>query len=185
MYSRGITATSGTRPAAEHYNLPMPIRPATIDDAEAIASIYNDAIEKTTAVMYHLPQPAAHWVAQLADRKPRHIFLVNEDETGGVVGFAALNPFDPRCGYDDIADLAVYIAEDHRGHGLGRALMRALIDAGREAGVHSVLARITTDNAASIFLHESLGFALVGTYKQLGKKFGKRHDVSEYQLILK
>lgn len=163
----------------------MPIRPATPDDADAVAAIYNDAIANTTAVMYHTAQPVSLWHSKLAaERSPRHPFLVTEDDSAGVVGFAKLDAFDPRCGYDDIADLAVYIHAEHRGHGVGRALMRALIDAGQAAGLHSILARITADNAASIWLHESLGFQHVGTYRALGHKFGERHDVSEYQLVL-
>lgn len=163
----------------------MPIRPATVDDADAIAAIYNDAIANTTAVMYHTPQPVSLWRQKLvAERGPRHPFLVADDESGNVAGFAKLDAFDPRCGYDDVADVAIYIDADHRGRGVGRALLAALIDAGETAGLHSILARITTDNAASIKLHESLGFVLVGTYRQLGNKFGKRFDVSEYQLVL-
>lgn len=163
----------------------MPIRPATVDDADAIAAIYNDAIAHTTAVMYHIAQPAALWCDMLSTKRDaRHPFLVAEDESGRVAGFAKLDAFDPRCGYDDVADVAIYIDADHRGRGVGRALLVALIDAGESAGLHSILARITTDNAASIKLHESLGFALVGTYRKLGHKFGKRFDVSEYQLIL-
>ena len=163
----------------------MPIRPATVDDADAIAAIYNDAIAHTVAVMYHTAQPVSLWRDKLAaGRSPRHPFLVAEDESCRLAGFAKLDAFDPRCGYDDVADVAIYIDADHRGRGVGRALLVALIDAGAKAGLHSILARITTDNAASIKLHESLGFALVGTYRQLGHKFGKRHDVSEYQLVL-
>lgn len=163
----------------------MPIRPATPDDAEPITAIYNDAIANTTAVMYHTAQPVTRWQQLLADKRPaRHPFLVNVDDAAGVVGFAKLDAFDPRCGYDDVADLAVYIHAEHRGHGIGRGLMRALIDTGRDTGLHSILARITADNAASIWLHESLGFQHVGTYHALGHKFGQRHDVSEYQLVL-
>lgn len=169
----------------------MPIRRATTDDADAIAAIYNEAIANTTAVMYHTPQPASLWRDKLADKRgARHPFLVSTatraDTPGNdtVAGFAKLDAFDPRCGYDDVADVALYIGPDHRVQGHGRALLAALIDAGRDAGLHSILARITADNAASIHLHESLGFALVGTYRQLGHKFGKRFDVSEFQLVL-
>ncbi|XAM01236.1 GNAT family N-acetyltransferase [Phycisphaeraceae bacterium D3-23] len=166
----------------------MPIRPATTDDADAIAAIYNDAIANTTAVMYHTPQPASLWHDKLAAERPaRHPFLVSLAQEAGresIAGFAKLDAFDPRCGYDDVADVALYIGPDHRGQGHGRALLAALIDAGQAAGLHSILARITADNAASIHLHESLGFKLVGTYRALGHKFGQRHDVSEFQLVL-
>ncbi|MFI4860916.1 MAG: GNAT family N-acetyltransferase [Phycisphaerales bacterium JB063] len=166
----------------------MPIRPATPDDADAIAAIYNDAIEHTTAVMYHTAQPASLWREKLAaERSPRRPFLVAITTVDGretVAGFAKLDAFDPRCGYDDVADVAIYIGPNFRGQGIGRALLVALIDAGRAAQLHSILARITADNAASIKLHESLGFRPVGTYRQLGHKFGKRHDVCEYQIIL-
>ena len=163
----------------------MPIRPATPDDADAITAIYNDAIANTTAVMYHTAQPTSLWQQQLTkQRSARHPFLVAVDDAGTVQGFAKLDHFDPRCGYDDIADLAIYIAADCRGQGVGKSLMITLIDQGKTAGLHSILARITADNPASIHLHKSLGFNLVGTYKNLGHKFGKRHDVSEFQLML-
>lgn len=162
----------------------MLIRPATLDDAHAIAAIYNDAIVHTTAILWHEPKPVSLWVDRLTDR-PAHLpVLVAENDAGAVVGFALLGSYDDKCGYDRIAEWSVYLDQASRGKGVGSQLSRALIDAGRLAGLHSVLSRVTEGNDASERLHDRLGFTKVGTLKQLGEKFGRRHDVHVYQLRL-
>ena len=171
----------------------MLIRPATPDDADAITAIYNDAILKTTATLWHESKPISLWRERLTDRPTHFPLLVAEDEgepgcvspnQHTVVGFALLGPYDDKCGYDGVAEWSVYIAEHARGQGIGLALSEAVIQAGREAGLHSVLSRVTEGNEASFKLHDKLGFTRVGIFKKLGKKFGRRHDVIAYQLIL-
>lgn len=162
----------------------MPIRPATPADADAITAIYNDAIANTTAILWHEPKPVSLWRDRLADRPAHFPVLVAEDAGGAVVGFALLGPYDDKCGYDGVAEWSVYLAEASRGQGIGMQLSEAVIEAGRLAGLHSVLSRVTEGNTVSEKLHERLGFTKVGTFQKLGQKFGKRHDVIAYQLVL-
>ena len=162
----------------------MPIRPATPDDADVITAIYNDAIANTTAILWHDPKPVSLWRERLTDRPAHFPVLVAEDDGGVVIGFALLGPYDDKCGYDGVAEWSVYLAENSRGQGIGLALSQAVIEAGRAAGLHSVLSRVTEGNDVSFRLHEKLGFTKIGTFKKLGEKFGKRHDVIAYQLIL-
>ena len=162
----------------------MTIRPATPDDADVITAIYNDAIANTPAILWHDPKPVSLWRERLTDRPAHFPVLVAEDDGGVVIGFALLGPYDDKCGYDGVAEWSVYLAENSRGQGIGLALSQAVIEAGRAAGLHSVLSRVTEGNDVSFRLHEKLGFTKIGTFKKLGEKFGKRHDVIAYQLIL-
>jgi phosphinothricin acetyltransferase len=162
----------------------MTIRPATPDDAQAITAIYNDAIVNTTAILWHEPKPVSLWRDRLTDRPPQFPVLVATDPSSEVVGFALLGPYDDKCGYVGVAEWSVYLAEASRGQGVGRALSEAVIKAGRAAGLHSILSRVTEGNTVSEKLHARLGFTKVGTFQKLGEKFGKRHDVIAYQLIL-
>lgn len=161
----------------------MHIRPATPEDADAITAIYNDAIANTTAVLWDQPKAVSYWRDQLADRPAQLPALVAEQD-GQVIGFTALFQYDTKCGYDDVAEWSLYVDRDARGQGVGRALAEAVIEAGRSAGLHSVLSRVTAGNEVSIALQKRLGFREVGVLKQLGHKFGTRHDVILYQLVL-
>lgn len=162
----------------------MHLRPATPDDAEPITAIYNDAILHTTAILWHQPKDVSLWRDRLTNRPAKFPAFVAVDEAGAVVGFATLGPYDDKCGYRDVAELSVYLAEHARGQGLGKRLCEAVILAGRAAGLSHVLSRITAGNDASFKLHDDLGFRHVGTLEALGEKFGKRHDVLLYQLRL-
>ena len=162
----------------------MTIRPATPDDADAITAIYNDAILHTTAILWHKPKDVSLWRNRLIDRPAQFPVRVAEDPGGVVVGFALLGPYDDKCGYDGVAEWSVYLAQASRGQGIGMQLSQAVIQAGRAAGLHSILSRVTEGNTVSENLHERLGFRKVGTFQKLGQKFGKRHDVIAYQLVL-
>ena len=173
-----------TRLAFYDYADAMMIRKAMPDDADAVSAIYNDAIIHTTASLWHDPKPTSIWRERLTDRPACFPVLVAADDGGVVIGFSMLGPYDDKCGYDGVAEWSVYVAEGARGQGIGLALSEAVIEAGRLAGLHSVLSRVTEGNAVSEQLHDKLGFIKVGTFKALGWKFGKRHDVIAYQLIL-
>ena len=162
----------------------MLIRPATPDDADAMTAIYNDAIENTTTILWHELKPVSLWRDRLADRPACFPVCVATDDSGTVIGFAMLGPYDDKCGYARIAEWSVYLAANSRGQGIGLQLSEAVIEAGRSAGLHSIVSRVTEGNAASEKLHIRLGFIKVGTFQKLGEKFGKRQDVIAYQLVL-
>lgn len=163
----------------------MQIRPATPDDAEVIAAIYNDAIVNTTSILWHEPKDASLWRERLTDR-PAHLpALVAVNHEGQVLGFTTLGPYDDKCGYDDVAEWSLYIAPGWRGMGIGRSLADAVIKTARHnKKLHSLVSRVTVGNKPSSRLHERFGFREVGRFMKLGHKFGQRHDVIAYQLVL-
>src|SRR5262249_3655099 len=96
----------------------LTIREATLDDAEAIARIYNQGIEARLAALETTLRSADERRDWLRARGERHPVLVCESD-GRVVGWASLNPFNPRPAYDHVGDFSVYVARDARGSGVG------------------------------------------------------------------
>lgn len=160
------------------------IRPARAEDAEAIARIYNQAVEHTTATFDTVPQTVADRLAWLDEhRAPQHPVLVAE--TGaGVVGWASLSAYSSRCAYEATVEASTYIDEAFRGRGLGMRLSEAVLEAGREGGVHAVLSRICTENEASLAMCRRLGYFEVGVMREVGRKFGRVLDVAMFEKLL-
>lgn len=152
-------------------------------DAAACAAIYAPHVEGS-AVSFEERAPEA---AEMADRIERygasHTWLVAERE-GEVVGYAYGTAFNERPAYRWSTFVSVYIAEQARGQGLGRALYVALFERLRERGFRMACAGITLPNQASVGLHESLGFRQVGLNPEIGFKEGAWRDVGWYQLEL-
>lgn len=161
----------------------MLIRPATLADAPAIADIYNEAVTGSTASFDTELQTAAARVRWLTGRPGRHAVLVAEDD-GAVVGWGALSPYSDRCAYWTTAELSLYITGSCHRKGIGRALAVGLLEIARREGLHMVLARICTENTASIALVTSLGFTDAGTMHEVGFKFDRWLDVAtlEYRV---
>jgi phosphinothricin acetyltransferase len=103
------------------------------------------------------------------------------DDLGELTGFAYASSHRERPAYRWAADLAVYVAQDRRGAGIGRALYGALIPLLERQGLRIVCAGITLPNEASVALHESFGLELVGVYRRIGWKAGAWHDVGWWQ----
>lgn len=158
------------------------IRPAMLDDIPAITRIYNQAILTTTATFDTEPKTPEDRRRWFEAHDSRHPVIVAECEDM-IAGWAALTAYSDRRAYDGTAEIAVYVEESYRGMGFGRALAEAIIQAGKEAGLHTLISRIAQGNGASIKLTESLGFTHVGTMKEVGRKFGLLLDVHILQLI--
>jgi L-amino acid N-acyltransferase YncA len=105
-----------------------------------------------------------------------HAFLVADDD-GEIAGFAYAGPHRDRPAYRWTVEASVYISENHRGRGLGKALYEPLFALLEEQGYRMVLGGITTPNPASEALHRTLGFEDVGVYKRIGWKAGDWRDV--------
>ena len=103
---------------------------------------------------------------------------------GEVVGYASFGDWRPFEGFRHTVEHSVYIRADQRGNGLGPKLMQALIVRARGCGKHVMVAAIESGNAASIRLHERLGFTLNGQMPQVGVKFGRWLDLTFMQLVL-
>ena len=102
-------------------------------------------------------------------------FVASEDEQ--IVGWAALSPVSSRCVYAGVAEVSVYVAASARGRGVGKALLRALVAESERQGIWTLQAGIFPENEASIALHESCGFRVVGRRERLGQMKGTWRDV--------
>ena len=103
---------------------------------------------------------------------------------GQIVGFGSLSAFRPRPAYATTVEDSVYLLADQQGKGIGRQLLEELLRLAAAHGFHSVIARITGENDASIALHAACGFEIVGTEREVGRKFGQWLDVVEMQRML-
>jgi L-amino acid N-acyltransferase YncA len=158
------------------------IRDAIFDDLAAITKIYNEAIRKTVATFDTEPKmddEQKAWFLEHGEKNP----IIVADDTGTIVGWASLSRWSDRCAYTDTAEVSLYVSESHQGKGIGRELLKAIIDAGQRAGLHTVIARIAEGNEVSVHLHEAMGFIHVGVMKEVGRKFGRLLDVYLMQLI--
>ena len=162
----------------------MHVRPATIDDAEAIRAIYNPEVLESTVTFDLVPRSLAEQQAWLDQRSGAHLAVVAVDDTGTILGFASLSPYRDRPAYATTVEDSVYVHRDHQGEGVGKALLADLLERARLHGFHAVMARIVGDHDASIALHRSVGFDIVGTEREVGRKFGQWLDVVIMQVLL-
>ena len=158
------------------------IRLAAVEDAAAIRDIYNQAVA-TTASFDLRPRSLEDQRQWLEERSGAYaaIVAVAEDD---VAGFASLSPYKERPAYATTVEDSVYVDEAHQGRGLGKLLLGELLDVAEAHGFHSVIGRIGGHNEASIRLHESFGFRLVGVEREVGRKFNRWLDVVIMQRVL-
>ena len=159
------------------------IRKAAEADLPAILDIYNEAVVKTTATFDTELRTMERQQAWFAAHGPTHPVLVAERD-GAVVGWASLSQWSDRSAYDGTAETSFYVNEAHHGHGIGRQLLVALLEAAEQAGLHTLLARITSESEASLHLHYAYGFTDVGVMREVGYKFGRYLDVHMLQKLL-
>jgi phosphinothricin acetyltransferase len=152
-------------------------------DATACAEIYSPHVEESPVSFEEGAPDAAEMAARIERYGRSHAWLVAERE-GWVVGYAYATAFNERPAYRWSASVSVYVAEEARGSGVGRALYEALFDRLRERGFRMACAGITLPNEASCGLHQSFGFELVGVNREIGWKQGAWRDVGWYQLEL-
>ncbi len=166
----GFLATD--RRVSETQSTPITTRRATPVDAGAIARIYNEGIEDGIATFETRPRTAED-VARWFDGV--HPVVVAEDG-GQIVGFASTSSYRPRECYAKIAEFSVYVARDHRGRGVGRRALEALIEESAVAGLHKLVSRIFPENVASRAACRSVGFREVGIYTAHGELDGVWKD---------
>jgi L-amino acid N-acyltransferase YncA len=150
---------------------------ANTNDAAAVAAIYRPYV--TDAVTsFEVDPPSATAIAARIDAVlARAPWLVQTDADGAVIGYAYASRHHERAAYQWSVDVAVYVHAAHHRRGIGRALYRKLFPLLRLQGYYVAHAGITLPNAASVGLHESLGFVPVGVYPAVGWKFGAWRDV--------
>jgi phosphinothricin acetyltransferase len=162
------------------------IRAASPDDAARLAEIWNREVLETLATTDTEPRDAAAqraWLAQHSTPYPVVVAVAREHHAE-VAGYAALTPYRPKPAFRHTVEDSIYVDRAWRGRGVGRRLLTHLLDVAAAAGHRSMLARITTGNAASRRLHEALGFRLVGVEEAVAFKLGCWLDVATYQKSL-
>ena len=164
---------------------PFTIRDAHAGDLPGILAIYNTAVEGSTAVWNDRTVDLANRAAWMEGRQAQgHPVLVATDPAAAVLGYASYGDWRAFDGYRFTVEHSIYVSTESRGAGLGRALLTALIDRARASGKHAMVGAIEAGNGASIRLHESLGFERIGTFPQVGAKFGRWLDLSFLMLLL-
>jgi phosphinothricin acetyltransferase len=159
------------------------IRAAERRDAEGIRTIYNHYVNESTALFDMVARTLDEQVQWIDDHSGVHPALVAEVD-GRIVGFGSLSSFRPRPAYSTTVEDSVYLLDGQQGRGIGRRLLEELLRLAEAHGFHSVIARITGKNDASIALHSACGFETVGTEREVGRKFGQWLDVVEMQRML-
>ena len=162
------------------------IRDATLDDVDAMTSIYAHHVMSGNGSFEETPPDTAEMAARLKSREQSgHPTLVYENLNGDVIGFAYAGVHKARSAYRHTVEDSVYVDPAHAGQGIGFQLMTALIDRCTALGYHQMMAVIgDSGNVGSIKLHEKLGFRMIGTAKGIGYKHGQWLDVVYMQLSL-
>jgi L-amino acid N-acyltransferase YncA len=148
-------------------------RPASPDDAERIAQIYNEGIADRVGTFETQPRTAADVRAWFDGVHP----IVAVEAGGDVIAFASTSSYRTRECYAGIAEFSVYVSRHARGQGAGAVAMRALIDAARGAGIWKLVSRIFIENTASRKLMAAMGFREVGVYEKHARLDGQWRDV--------
>jgi phosphinothricin acetyltransferase len=153
--------------------------------AGAVLDILNEAIVNSTALYDYKPRPPGSMVAWFqAKEAGRYPVIGATAESGQLLGFATYGAFRAWPAYKYSVEHSVYVHKDHRGKGIGLALMSQVIDAATAQQYHVLVGGIDAANRGSIAFHEQLGFAHAGTIRHAGFKFGRWLDLAFYQLIL-
>ena len=160
----------------------LTIRKATLKDLGAITEIYNAAILTTVASFDTETKTDAEQKRWFRHHGRKYPILVAEEDNL-IVGWASLSQWSDRGAYAGTAEASLYVREGYQGRGIGRKLSEAIIKAGRQAGFHTLIARIEGSNEVSLHLAESVGYRHIGVMKECGRKFGRLLDVHLMQYI--
>lgn len=162
----------------------MQLRDATVADSGAILEIYNHHVLTSTATFDLVPRTLEEQQGWLTERSGAHAVIVAEMDDGTVAGWGSLSAYRERAGYATTVEDSVYVAESHMRRGVGRSLLEELVDRARSHGFHALMAKVVGGHDASIELHRRCGFEVVGTEREVGRKFGRWLDVVLMELLL-
>jgi len=149
------------------------VRRASLADAEAMATIYNQGIEDRVATFETRPRTSTDIEGWFDDTHP--IVVLEQDNE--IVAFASTSVYRPRACYAGIAEFSVYVRRDWRGRGAGRVTLEALLHNVEEAGFWKLVSRVFVENTASRALLRALGFREVGVYEKHAQLDGMWRDV--------
>ncbi|MGH3343766.1 MAG: GNAT family N-acetyltransferase [Carbonactinosporaceae bacterium] len=144
------------------------------EHAPDVLAIYQAGIDTGNASFETEAPPWDRWdTAHLPD----HRFVAVDPADGRVLGWIALLPVSDRRVYAGVAELSVYVRAEARGRGVGRALLETVIASSEKAGIWTLQTGIFPENAASLALHQRVGFRVVGVRTRIGRHAGRWRDV--------
>ena len=158
------------------------IRRAEPADLPALLGIYNHYVLHTPITFDIEPRTGRErqeWFGQFAGSGRYQCFVATQG--GNAIGWACSTRFKEREAYATSVETSVYCAPDHTGRGLGRQLYARLFDALQAEDIHRAYGGVTLPNEPSVALHLAMGFRHIGTYQEVGRKFGKFWDVALYE----
>ncbi|MEV5410121.1 GNAT family N-acetyltransferase [Thermopolyspora sp. NPDC052614] len=150
------------------------IRPMRADDAEQVLAIYQAGLDTGRAGFETI---APSWADFTAAKLPHLRYVACDTGTGQVLGWVAASAVSPRPVYAGVVEHSIYIHPGRQAQGIGRALLTAFIAASEDAGIWTIQSGIFAENAASLALHQALGFKVVGTRERIGRHHGVWRDV--------
>lgn len=160
------------------------IVPAKEEDLPEIQKIYNYFVLTSTAT-FDITQRSLEERESWFHGLPEGCVVYMARENGEVAGFGAVSPWGGKEGYAGCGEVSLYLLPKFQGRGIGRLLLQELLQGARAGNLHTLIARITTENPVSLHLHRKAGFKEVGTLKEAGYKFGRKLDVTFMQAMLR
>ncbi len=155
------------------------------DHLEAIRAIFNEAIVNSTALYDYVPRSVEVMQAWFEAKEKADLPVIGVmNEAGELMGFGSYGPFRPHAAYQYSVEHSVYVDARFRGLGLGKEILRRLIERAQRQDYHMMIGVIDAQNTTSIALHEKLGFTACGQIREAGYKFGRWLDLALYQLVL-
>lgn len=159
----------------------MIIRDARDQDLQAILAIYNDVVLTTTAIYDETISTLEQRRAWFDGRRSQGLPILVAEQGGEVVGFSSFGEWRARWGYRYTVEHSVHVRADCRSRGYGRALIEALFPRAADMKMHMMIGHIDSDAAASLRLHEKLGFERVGFFREVAHKFDRWLDLVAVQ----
>ena len=162
------------------------IRPGRRQDLAQLTTLYNQYIENGATTFdiepFSVERREQEWFSKYDETGRYRLFVAAEGDT--VLGFVTSSMFRVKEAYRTSVETSVYCTPENTARGLGRRLYETLFSALANEDVHRAYAGITLPNEPSVKLHERLGFTLIGTYREVGWKFGQYWDVAWYEKSL-
>ncbi len=157
------------------------IRPVQTKDSTAIVAIFNSYVQNSFATFTDSPV-GMFYFKQLKNLIGNLPFYIVETENGELVGYGFLHPYHSAHAFSQTAEITYFINKKHTNKGNGEKLLKILMEKGKEAGIKTILACITSINTPSIDFHLKNGFHECGRFEKMGKKFDREFDLIWMQI---
>ncbi|MFE7647690.1 GNAT family N-acetyltransferase [Streptomyces phaeoluteigriseus] len=162
----------------------LQVRPGIEGDLEALTDLYNHYVRETPITFDtagFTPEERRPWLLSHPEDGPYRLMVATDTDSQEILGYATSSPFRPKPAYATSVEVTIYLRPDAAGRGVGTLLYKSLFDALSGEDLHRAYAGIAQPNEASVRLHERFGFRHVGTYREVGRKFGRYWDVAWYE----